>query len=148
MTSDPSLNLRPLRRWNVTVLPWFEIVGNAFAASGKQLPAGLPRAGVAPPRARIPPRLDADRHALAAGVGAVEDAFVTVGRSRADGDAFTGVSRATTDLGVACGDATGQEDMRTLYGANSSSRAWSARSPPSRQKSRHSLALRGLTDCG
>src|SRR5690242_13423471 len=34
--------------------------------------------------------------------------------------------------------------MRTEYGANSSSCAWSSRSPPSRQKSRHSLALRGL----
>ena len=34
VTFPPSLNRRPLRMWNVTVLPFLEIVGNDLAASG------------------------------------------------------------------------------------------------------------------
>ena len=42
VTGEPSLNLRPLRMWNVTTLPLFEIVGNALAASGNSCEPAWP----------------------------------------------------------------------------------------------------------
>ena len=42
VTGEPSLNRRPLRRWNVIVLPFFENVGNALAASGNNCEPACP----------------------------------------------------------------------------------------------------------
>ena len=42
VTGEPSLNRRPLRRWNVTVFWSFEMVGNADAASGNSCDPALP----------------------------------------------------------------------------------------------------------
>jgi len=42
VTFEPSLNLRPARRWNVMVLPFFEIVGNALEASGNNCEPACP----------------------------------------------------------------------------------------------------------